>query len=168
MTVKSTLSNLGTYALGLAILLAVCAIPVVFLLGAEWVGEKILPWLGLLCLLTFALNLVVLGPLALIKPTRGWAGLGFYISSLVFGLSVWFLGFLTTLDLWGVGAVVIGLFILGIGCVPIAMLATLLNGMWIDLVILVFLVVLTYGLRILGLSLAEAADRAYTSGGSPT
>lgn len=61
-----------------------------------------------------------------------------------------------TLALWGVVAVVIGLILLGVGVVPIAMLATLLNGMWAELGMLAVAVVLTYGFRTLGAALADA------------
>jgi len=157
MSVKSVISSIGTYALGLAMLLVIIALPVLFIVGGVVVGEKILPWLILLSMLTFAFNIVILLPLALIPPTRGWAGLGFFISSFVFGITGWFMGLLFTWILWGGLAVAIGLFIMGIGVVPIAMLATLFNGMWAEFGILVLAVVLTFGLRILGTTLAENA-----------
>jgi len=109
----------------------------------------------LLCILALAFNIFILVPLALIPPTRPWAGLGFFISSYLFGLTAWFMGLLLTWILWGGCAVVIGLVILGIGVVPIAMLATLLNGMWLELGLLILAVVLTYGLRVLGMAITE-------------
>jgi len=155
MSVKSKLSSIGTYALGLVIMLALLALPAFFIFGGIWVGEKILPWLMLLCILALAFNIFILVPLALIPPTRPWAGLGFFISSYLFGLTAWFMGLLLTWILWGGCAVVIGLVILGIGVVPIAMLATLLNGMWLELGLLILAVVLTYGLRVLGMAITE-------------
>ncbi len=155
MSVKSTVSNIGVYALGLVIMLAFLALPVLFIVGGVLVAEKILPLLMLLSMLALAFNIVILLPLALIPPTRPWAGLGFLISSYVFGLTGWFMGLLLTWILWGGLAVIIGLFILGIGVVPIAMLATLFNGMWIELGLLCLAVLLTFGLRILGTILIE-------------
>ena len=155
MSVKSTVSNIGTYALGLVIMLAFLALPVLFIVGGVVVAEKILPWLMLLSMLALVFNIVILLPLALIPPSRPWAGLGFFISSYIFGLTGWFMGLLLTWMLWGGLAVIIGLFIMGIGVIPIAMLATLFNGMWIELGLLFLAVVLTFGLRILGMTLAE-------------
>jgi hypothetical protein len=157
MSIKETLSNMGAYAFGLIILLAVLALPVLFIAGGVVLGEKILPWLVSLSALTLGLNIVILLPLALIPPTRPWAGLGFFISSYVFGLTGWFMGLLLTWILWGGMAVIIGLFIMGVGVVPIGMLATLFNGMWAELGLLVLAVVLTFGLRILGMTLADNA-----------
>jgi hypothetical protein len=158
MSARPTLSTIGTYALGVVIVLALLVLPVLLLVGAERVGEKILPWLMLVCVLALAFNIVILVPLALIPPTRPWAGLGFFISSYLFGLTGWFMGLILTLQLWGVFAVVIGLFFLGIGVVPIAMLATLLNGMWVELALLVLAMVLTFGVRMLGAFLTEKAS----------
>jgi len=155
MKTKSILSSIGIYALGLIGLAVAVMIATLFIVGAELACSTILPWLMRLCVWAFAFNIVILTPLALIPPTRRWAGLGFFISSYVFGLTGWSMGLLLTLDLWGVFAVVIGLFLLGIGVVPIAMLATLFNGMWIELGLLVLAVVLTYGLRTLALFIEE-------------
>jgi len=155
MNIKSIAANIGTYALGLVIVLVVLSLPVLFIVGGVVVAEKILPWLMFLSILVFGVNIIILVPLALIPATRPWAGLGFFISSYVFGLTGWFMGLFLTWMLWGGIAVLIGLFILGIGVVPIGMLATLFNGMWADLGLLFLAVILTFGLRILGMSLME-------------
>jgi hypothetical protein len=101
------------------------------------------------------LNVVILTPLAIIPPTRHFAGSGFFIFSYVFGATGWCMGLLLTWVLWGGTAVLVGLFVFGIGVVPIAMLASLLNGMWVELGLLFLAVVLAFGLRILGIHLVE-------------
>ncbi|MCU0915057.1 MAG: hypothetical protein MUC88_10905, partial [Planctomycetes bacterium] len=150
---KSGISYVGMWLLGLFVTCALLALPVLFIAGGVVIAPRILPWLMLLSILTLAFNIGILLPLALIPPTRPWAGLGFYISSYVFGLTGWSMGLLLTWMLWGGAAVVIGLLMLGIGVVPIAMLATLCNGMWTELGLLLLFVVLTFGLRALGLAL---------------
>jgi TPR repeat protein len=47
---------------------------------------------------------------------------------------------------------------MGVGVVPIAILATLFNGMWPELDVLVLAVVLTYSLRLLGLWLSKSYE----------
>ena len=111
-----------------------------------------------LSVLALGFAIIVLTPLALISRTRHWAGLGFFISSYVFGLTGWFMGLLLTWTLWGSLAVLIGLFIFGIGVVPIAMLATLFDGMWAELGLLFMAVILTFGFRTLGMTLEENAQ----------
>lgn len=155
MSIQSSLKNVGTYALGIVILLAVIAVPAIMIAGGVWLGEKILPWLVLLSVIALGVCIVILGPLALIRYTRPWAGMGYFISSYVFGLTGWFMGLLLTWMLWGGFAVIVGLVFLGVGVIPIAMLATLFKGMWAELGLLILSVVLTYGLRILGMHLSE-------------
>ena len=60
--------------------------------------------------------------------------------------------------IWGTRAVFIGLFIAGIGVVPIAILATALNGEWAITGQIILLLVLTFGSRMLGFYFAERVD----------
>ena len=80
------------------------------------------------------------------------------IASLVFGFTLWVWGLLFTYHLWGAIAVFIGLFLMGVGVVPIAMLATLFKGMWSTLGELVLLTVLTFGTRFAGAWTAAKAE----------
>ena len=81
-----------------------------------------------------------------------------YISSYVYGLSAWIYGLAVTLALWGWIAVIIGLFLGGVGVVPIGMLAAIFNGHWGIFWTLFLTVALTYGARIIGYALANNAD----------
>ena len=155
MSLKQRLSSIKTYAIGVVIVLALLALTALFIEGTVWVGEKILPWLMLLSSMALAFDILIVLPLAFVPRTRPWAGLGFFISSYVFGLCGWFMGLLLTWMLWGGCAVAVGLFAIGIGVVPIAMLATLFSGMWLHLGLLILVVILTYGLRVLGETLME-------------
>ena len=67
-------------------------------------------------------------------------------------------GLLLTLSLWGLGAVFIGLFMAGIGVVPIAMLATLLKGMWAPLVQPALLTIMTFASGVGALSLSQSVE----------
>lgn len=160
---ESALKNIGYTALGIVMVLAFLSLPVLFITGGAWLAEKVLPWLMYILPIVVALNVWILIPLAIIPPTRGWAGLGFYISSYIFGLTGWFMGLLLSLYLWGWFAVFIGLFLLGVGVVPVAMLATLFNGMWYELGMLFLAVVLTFGTRLFGIYLMEKSeyDKSY-------
>jgi hypothetical protein len=55
--------------------------------------------------------------------------------------------------------VFLGLFLLGVGVVPIAKHATLFKGMWLQLGELVLLTVLTFGLRAYSIYLDQKTDR---------
>lgn len=153
MSDKSKIAEVGIFGLCLVVMIALLSLPVLIILGGVAIGEKIMPWLMILTILTLGINIILLLPLALIPLTRPWAGAGFFVSSYVLGLTAWFMGLLLTWYLWGGFAVFIGLFMMGIGVVPIGMLATLFNGMWAELGLLFLAVVLTFGLRLLGIRL---------------
>ena len=67
---------------------------------------------------------------------------------------------LVALAFWGWAVVIIGLFMGGIGVVPIGMAAAIFNGRWSIFFVLLINVILTYGTRIIGRTLAESAGRA--------
>ncbi len=140
--------------LGCGILVLLLLLAVFFIQGAAWAGEKIYPWLQKASTITFFVTLFLL-PLSFIRRTRGFAVITLMISSYVFGLTLWVWGLLLTYYLWGVGAVFVGLFMMGIGVVPIAMLATLFKGMWSTLGELIFLTILVFGLRAYSVYVAQ-------------
>lgn len=118
-----------------------------FIHGGAWLGAKVYPWLESISSVALVVTVLILLPLSFIHRTRGFASVSLLVVSYVFGLSVWVWGLLLTYHLWGAWAVFLGLFFLGVGVVPIAMLATLFKGMWPQLGELIFLTVLVFGLR---------------------
>lgn len=153
------LKLIGSYILGLCIFAGVILIAVMFVKGGVWLGARAYPWLLLIATLAFWVTVLIFLPLAIFRRTRVFAGMSTYFASYVFGLTLWFWSLLLTYSLWGIGGVVVGLFIMGIGVVPIAMLASLFNGLWSTLGQLVLLTVITLGSRFLGLYIAmKAAD----------
>jgi hypothetical protein len=158
MNAKDVLAGLGGLLIMGAILLAGVAIGAVFIFGSAWASSKLLPSFSILTWIAFGLVVFVLLPLAIPRATRGFSSVALFIASYVFGATLWMEGLLLTLFIWGLGAVFIGLFIAGVGVVPIAMLATLLKGMWGSLIELVLLTIMTFGSRIGAMSLAESLD----------
>lgn len=145
--------------IGISICILIPMLIGLFVHGGAWLGAKIYPLLIPISLLTLAIVILVLIPMSFIKGTRRHASIGLLIASYVFGLTLWVWGLLLTYHLWGGWAVFIGLFILGIGVVPIAMLATIFKGMWPQLVELIILTILVFGVRAYSLYLAQKADQ---------
>jgi hypothetical protein len=158
MSVASGLKNIGMVVLGLLFMAALLGIGIGLLLGAAAFSFWVLKWTPIAFALTLAVSFFVLGPLALIPPTRVASAIGLMIASYVFGAIMWVWGFAFTYVAWGWIAVIIGLVIMGIGVVPVAMLAALLHADWGDLIAFGLLAVLTYGCRALSLWLAQKAD----------
>jgi len=159
MSVKSFIIGIFKGSLGIVGFLIFLLLPALFIVGALWLGERILPWLGLLSMIALGICIFVLLPLSIFRATRQVAGGLFLWISFIFGLTGWFFGLLLTYFLWGIIAVIIGLFILGIGVVPIGILAALLNGMWPELGILILAIVLTFGCRLFGAFLIANQER---------
>lgn len=155
---KEALKSLAGFAILAAVFLGCIALAVLFIKGGVWLGEILLPSLYLGSILVFVLCLLFLVPLAVFHSTRGWAGLGLFTASYLFGASTWLTGLLLTYNLWGTVAVVIGLFFFGVGVVPLGLLATLFNGLWAPFIALLLMAVVTYGFRYMGSYAIEKYD----------
>lgn len=159
MSVGEKLKGIGAGLAGLGIFAAVIALAVIFLRGATWLSETVYPWLMPAFFWTLISCLFVLGPTALFRGTRGFAVAGLLIASYVFGFILWVWSFLLTLKLWGMFAVIVGLILVGVGIVPVALLAVLFHADWPSLVDMAILIVATFGSRMLALWLAEKVER---------
>ena len=155
--VMNTLKSIGGTLLGIAIVVGIIVATALFFTFGTKVAFTISPFVNWLAGLLFIINLIAL-LFALIPKARGVVGLIIYTSSYVYGLSAWIYGLAVTLAFWGWLAVIIGIFLGGIGAVPIGMLASVFNGRWDIFWTLLFTVILTYGARIIGSALANSAD----------
>jgi len=156
---KETLQGIG--ACLLYIVLSIGGLLALFFLirwGAT-ASEIIMPYLYWINGILFLMCIFVLIPMALIRKTRGIAGIGLYFASYIFGLSVWLSGFLITYAYWGVIGVIVGFFLAGVGVVATALLALIINAEWALFGILFLNVAIVLGVRTLGAYLAERADR---------
>jgi len=157
------LKGTGAIALGFAFIVGVFLFIGLIVRGGAWLSVKAYPWLQAVSALTLLVMILVLLPLSAFRRTRAFAGNGFVVSSYIFGVTLWVWGFLLTYVLWGAFAVIVGLFLLGVGVVPIAMLATATKGMWPTLGELVFLTMLVFGSRFFGIWLLSKTYRGPTA-----
>ena len=152
------LKQIGMVLFGVAIFLAIASILVVFFKGAMWASDNLLPPLITIGWYAVAVNVVLLLPLSLFRSLRPFTGSVMFLSSFLFGLIAWLSGFVFTYMLWGVIPVIVGMVIIGVGVVPMALLATLFKDLWGGFVPLLVLVVLTFGSRIGGMAIATLGD----------
>jgi hypothetical protein len=160
---KDSLKSIGSFILGICILAGVGCLAGMFLTGGVWLGERVYPWLIVITAIALFVTTLVLVPLAIFPHTRAFAGGGIYIASFVFGLTLWVWSLLTSYTLWGIGGVFVGLFLAGVGVVPIAILASLFHGLWSMAGELLLVTAITFGTRFFGIYLmakAEATDHA--------
>lgn len=156
------LKSIGGTLLGIVIFIGIIISAILFFtLGAK-VSYTILPIISWITGILLALNLIAL-LVAISRKARSAVGIFIYISSYIYGLQTWIAGFVVTLALWGWLAVIIGVFMGGVGVVPIGMLAAVFHGRWDIFFILLIDLILTYGSRGVGAALAESAEKAETS-----
>ena len=138
------INNPAGMIFSLVIFLCILSVPVLFIFGSIALGIKILPYLYKITTGLIVGNIIVL-LMAIVnkKMKSGVSGL-LILSSIVYGISGWFVGLVVTYNIWGGFAVLIGLLFLGVGVVPMALLATLFNGMWEQFGIMIFYVIITY------------------------
>ena len=151
---KEQLKALGTILLGAAVFLALLALPVVFIMGSLWAAERLLPALIIVGWIALGIDILLLLPLSIIRPFRPFTGGGIFLSSYLFGIVTWLTGFIVTYSVWGLLGVIIGCLLMGVGVVPLGIVASLLNGMWEPFFTLLVLAVVTFGSRLLGLAIA--------------
>src|SRR5437899_1362333 len=117
------LKNIGGFALGIVGLAAIIVVLFLLVQGGTWLADKVYPILILVFVLALAITLFILLPLAIFRKTRGFAGLGIYVTSYVYGLTVWVWSLLITYTLWGGFGVVIGILMGGVGIIPLSVVA---------------------------------------------
>lgn len=161
MQTGKALKKIGSYAIGLLILVAVFSVIGLSLFGTIWLSAKALPWLSIASIYALGICIFVLAPLCIFRKTRPWAGVGYMYASFVFGAMLFAYSFLYVLDSWGVLALVIGLFLAGVGVLPVALLSALVHANWSVFFELVLYLVLTFGTRILGAWLSRMAEPEY-------
>ena len=116
----------------------------------DFIFGKIYPCISDIALLLFLLDVIIFLPISLFKKARKVSGLTITYSSYLFGLQLWLSGLMITFGTWGIWAVIIGVLMLGVGVIPIALIATLSHGLWRPFMELLLSIVLVFGCRALG------------------
>jgi len=105
---------------------------------------------------------IVLIPLALIRPTRFIAGIGYYFAGNAFGFLLWLTSMVLVYQIAGLFWTIIGV-ITVVGAIPIAFVCVFIRGEWAGLLDLVIAIVGTFGLRILGGFVTSLSGRISTT-----
>jgi hypothetical protein len=153
------LKDVGLVLAGIAGFLAFVFLMGLYIEGLTWASENLQEYLNIAAKIALAVCVFILLPCALFPLTRIISVFGLLISSVIFGASTWTLGFLVTLHYWGTMGVFVGIFMGVVGIVPVGMLASLFNGDWYAIGILVFGSAITFGARIIAIMLAAWIDR---------
>lgn len=131
----------------------------VYIAGLLWISKNVLYYLNIAAIVAFAACVFVLLPLALFRSARRISAYGFFVSSVIFGVATWILGFLVTFEHWGATGLIAGFLLAGVGVVPLGMLASAFHAVWPQVGDLALGLVLTFGARAIAFSLTQRIDR---------
>ena len=145
--------------MGVVLLVATLTLVALFLYGSAWLSEKVLPVLNLIFAVTFIILLVVFLPLSIFRKCREWCAVAFIYWSYLCGLSLWMFSLLVTLNLWGYVAAIVGLMMMGVGILPVALLACIFKSEWSIFFLLILQFALLIGCRLYGFYLAGKAEQ---------
>lgn len=154
------MKSIGQYFLGIGGIVLLLLLSFFVIKGTVWVSERVMQPLIDFGWIVLSVNILILLPLGLFKKTGMIGGMGMAVSSYVFGLILWILGLLVTYFTWGFIGMIVGLALGGVGVVPIAMIASLLDGNFSILMTLIVLLVLTLGIRFLGVYLGSRSEES--------
>jgi uncharacterized protein len=158
-----TLKGAGIILAGIVGAAAFIFLFAAYVFGLLWVSKNVLDYLNIAATIAFATCVFVLLPLSLFRVTRSFSAYGFYISSVIFGVSTWILGFLVTFQHWGAMGLILGVILGGVGIVPIGILASAFNSVWPQVGDLTLGLVVTFCARMIAVMLAQRVDRDQAS-----
>jgi hypothetical protein len=108
-------------------------------------------WLPAVVGVTTLASIFIFAPLGIFRATRSFAGGALIGASYIFGVSLWIYGAIATFGHWGWIGLIVGIVVLGVGVVPIGLLALALESQWEWLMNLGALLISMMVARFLGL-----------------
>jgi hypothetical protein len=148
----------GIIVLWIGAVVLLWTLGIAFLGGALWVGGKSFLWLLKIYGLVMGVCLLIL-PLLFFRATRAFVGLAYVCASYVFGLTTWVWSLLLAYSYWGWVGLIIGLFFMGVGVFPVALLACMFHGNWSTTGQLLVAGILIYVARGLGVFFASLGEK---------
>jgi len=147
--------------LGILFFAVLIIVPIIIINWGILIAEKILPFLATATSILSIISFCIFIPMTIFKKMRIFGGTALMYSSLLFGVTLWVYSALMVYMLWGFIGLFIGLFILGVGVVPVALLASLISGEWVIVWEIIYMLIITLGARIYGLwIIAKAEDQS--------
>jgi hypothetical protein len=141
--------------LGVSVVAAVGFAIFLLAVGTTYFGTKIFPYLQSAVVMFAVVCIVILLPLSLFQRTRIISVYGFLVCSYVFGLYTWLYGFLMTYGIWGGPGIAIGTLLVGVGVVPLGMIASALHSEWSPVIAMMVGLILTFGTHFFSLFAAS-------------
>jgi hypothetical protein len=132
---------------------------VLALQGIGWIAKNIHPWTALAAEIAGLGSVPLSLLLAIFRKTRAIGAVGLLISSYVIGLGLCIWSLIIAYNFAGVVWLIIGLAFVGIGVVPVALVASAISGAWSIAGRIAGMATLVYVSRALSTFLAEREER---------
>ena len=162
MSVSEKAKAFGEGALGIGILAGIFLLGLAFLFFAAELSVWALQWLPNIFAITVLAVLIILIPMAFIPATRYVSSIGFHMCGQIFALMLLIFSMAYVYSEWGLLPVIIGLFLAGIGPIPIAVFIAIIEGHWPVLGNLAVIVVAAIVASVLASFVArKAEERAF-------
>lgn len=152
-TINALLEGLLTFGLYIAL----WNLPFIFFFGGDWATRYWLDPLMVVGWVLMPLVIVAVVPLSIFKPLRKVTGKFLDNSTYILAFLAWYIGFIMAYLYWGQWGAVIGILLLGIGVVPVALLATAINGAWYFFSYLMVLTLLAFAAGFIGKRLYKSS-----------
>ena len=154
--IKETMLGLGGCVFLAALAIGNIALLVMLLRGTPWIAENFYPWTVQAAKGALFFVVPTCSVLAFFRKGRGIGGLGLVLSSYVIGFSLWVWSLIVAYALAGVFWIIVGLLFVGIGVIPIAMVAAALNAQWSVAGQMLIGIIVVYTLRVVGTLLVNS------------
>lgn len=148
--VKEMMLGLGGCLFLAALAVGGVALLIMLLRGTPWISENFYPWTVQAAKIALFFVVPTCAVLAFFRKGRGIGGLGLVLSSYVIGFSLWVWSLIVAYALAGVFWIIVGLLFVGVGVIPIAMVAAALNSQWSVAGQMLICIIIVYALRVIG------------------
>ncbi|MEO0463035.1 MAG: hypothetical protein AAF127_07875 [Pseudomonadota bacterium] len=130
MGIQDKAKTFGSALAGFAMFGTLIAVGIAFLVFAAEFSVWALAWIPSLFAFLVTACVLILLPLSLLPKSRFIAAIGLQISAQIFGLILLIFSMAFVYMQWGLVPVIVGLIFGGIGPIPIAVVAAIIEGQW--------------------------------------
>jgi len=120
--------------------------------------QRLLNLLQFVSVLALIVFVILLLPLAISRKARKAVSTATFAITILWGVTIWVTATAVLLNHWGVGGFILGVVLLGFGSLPLAIVASAINGEWGTAGMLLALVLPVLGARLFAGWLASTVE----------
>ncbi len=144
---KVKLINMSFWPLFLAFVIIGSIIIFLLIEGGLLLSTLLYPILNAVSVIAVLVSTFIFLPFSRIKSKKDLAVTGLLATSYILGATLWTFSFITAYEIWGFLGLAIGLFLFGVGVIPVAIIASIFALEWMILLKLLLLIAFIHTLR---------------------